>query len=59
MSGSKMGRPTDDPKTVVIRCRVTKDFNDKLEEFCTKNQTTKSNIIVESISEKIGYKKEK
>lgn len=43
----RTGRPkTDNPKDVTIRCRVTKDLNNRLEEYCKEKGTTKSNVII-------------
>lgn len=46
----KSGRPkVDNPKEVVIRCRVSKAFNSEIEDFCKIHNVTKSDIITMGI----------
>lgn len=46
-----MGRPTDDPKKLMIKLRISNEDAEKL-DFCTKKTNkTKSEIIREGINE--------
>lgn len=50
------GTHKTDSKDVTIRCRVTKDLNNKLETYCKEKQTTKSQVMVEGIKTVIEKK---
>lgn len=42
----KTGRPrAENPKDVVIRCRISKDFNSEIENYCRIHNVTKTDII--------------
>lgn len=43
------GNKTTDNKDTVIRCRVTKDLDERLEKYCKKNNTTKSKVMTDGI----------
>lgn len=46
----RTGRPkSDNAKEVTIRCRVTKDLNDRLEAYCKEKLTTKSDVMIKGI----------
>ena len=46
----RTGRPkADNTKDVVIRCRVSKEFNKKIEEYCEKHGVTKTDVIIKGI----------
>ena len=45
MEKKKMGRPTDDPKTIVKRARMSEDDVKKLNECCDILQLTASDVI--------------
>lgn len=48
--GHKTGRPKiDNPKEVVIRCRVSKDFKNEIENFCKIHNVTKTDMITMGI----------
>ena len=36
-------------KNITIRCRVSKDFNNKLTKYCEENCTTKSTVMMKGI----------
>lgn len=56
-SHKKTGRPKiDNKKDTVIRCRVTKEFNEKLEDYCEKSGKTKTAVIVEGVETVIKRK---
>ena len=49
--GHKSGRPkAENPKEVVIRCRVSKDFSNEIEDFCKVHNVTKADVIRMGIS---------
>lgn len=50
MSSKKMGRPTDDPKTVEVKARITASTNEKLTEYCKKSGITRAEAIRQGIS---------
>lgn len=56
---SPMGRPTklDCKKDFMLRVRVTSEFNKALDEYCEKNNVTKSEVTIKGISNVIGYDK--
>lgn len=41
----KMGRPTDDPKTITVRTRISESDNEILEELVEKTGLNKSEIL--------------
>ncbi|MCC0645478.1 CopG family transcriptional regulator [Clostridioides sp. ZZV14-6150] len=50
MSPKKMGRPVvGSPKTNDIKVRVDNETNEKLEEYCKKNNLTKAEAIRQGI----------
>ena len=56
MEKKKMGRPTDDPKTIVKRARMSEDDVKKLNECCDILQLTASDVIrlgIQELYEKI------
>ena len=54
---AKMGRPTDNPKTEVIKIRATKDDREKLLFCCEKLGKTQYEVVMEGINK--VYKKAK
>ena len=46
----KMGRPTDSPKTRVIRARVDAETVRMLDEYCARKQKTYSETIRDGIT---------
>ncbi len=47
--GSKMGRPTENPKTETIKIRATKNDRSKLLYCCEKAQKTQYEIVMQGI----------
>ena len=47
-----MGRPTDSPKTFMLRVKMDKDILDKLDECCEIENTNRSELVRKSIYEK-------
>jgi len=45
MSGKKMGRPTDNPRTNNTRIRMTDEEVEKLNYCCQKTGMTKADVI--------------
>ena len=45
MGSKKMGRPTDDPKTIDVKVRITESINEKLIEYCNRHSMTKGEAI--------------
>ena len=53
----RTGRPKSEiTKDTVIRCRVTKELNSRLEKYCKDHNVTKSEVIIKGISQIIGQK---
>ena len=52
MANKKMGRPTDSPKTFMLRVKMDKDTLDKLDECCELENTNRSEFVRKSINEK-------
>lgn len=53
----RTGRPkSDNAKDVTIRCRVTKELNDRLETYCKEKHTTKSEVMIKGIETVIKEK---
>ena len=52
MANKKMGRPTDSPKTFMLRVKMDKDTLDKLDECCEESNTNRSEFVRKSIQEK-------
>lgn len=53
----RTGRPkSENTKDAVIRCRVTKELNEQLENYCKNNNVTKSEIMIKGIKQIIGQK---
>ena len=46
---AKMGRPTDNPKTEIIKIRATKDDREKLLFCCEKLGKTQYEVVMEGI----------
>ena len=47
---AKMGRPTDNPKTEVIKIRATKDDREKLLFCCEKLGKTQYEVVMDGIT---------
>ena len=59
MNGKKkIGRPTNDPKEIKLTVRVSKETNDRLEEYCKENNLTKVEGIRVALN-RLPLKKEK
>ena len=54
MADKKMGRPTDSPKTFMLRVKMDKDTLNKLDECCKIEKTNRSEFVRKSIHEKYG-----
>jgi hypothetical protein len=47
----RTGRPkADNSKDIVIRCRITKELNDKIEKYCHSHGTTKTDVMIKGIT---------
>lgn len=46
---AKMGRPTENPKTEIIKVRATKDDREKLLYCCKKRNKTQYEIVMNGI----------
>lgn len=58
MANRKMGRPTDSPKTFMLRVKMDKDTLEQLDECCKIQKTNRSEFVRKSIREKYdGLKK--
>ena len=47
-----MGRPTDSPKTFMLRVKMDKDTLDKLDECCEIEKLNRSEFVRNNIHEK-------
>lgn len=45
MSNKKMGRPTNDPKTITYKLRISNSDNEKLDFCCKKLGKSKADIL--------------
>ena len=52
MANKKMGRPTDSPKTFMLRVKMDKDTLGKLDKCCETENTNRSEFVRKSIHEK-------
>ncbi len=52
MPAKKLGRPTDSPKTFMLRVKMDKDTLDKLDECCKAEKTNRSEFVRKSICKK-------
>lgn len=59
MANKKMGRPTDSPKTFMLRVKMDKDTLDKLDKCCELEHTNRSAFVRKSIHEKYDSLKNK
>lgn len=59
MANKKMGRPTDSPKTFMLRVKMDEDTLDKLDECCKIQNTNRSEFVRQNICEKYDDLKEK
>lgn len=48
--GSKMGRPTDNPKTNDIKVRIDDDTYKRLIKYCAENGITKAAAVRQGIN---------
>ena len=51
MSDKKMGRPTDEPKTIVKRARMSQQDVEKLAECCKILNMSESEVLRKGIDE--------
>lgn len=52
MPQKKMGRPTDSPKTFMLRVKMDKETLAKLDACCEMEKTNRSEFVRRSIQEK-------
>ena len=52
MPQKKMGRPTDSPKTFMLRVKMDKETLAKLDVCCEREKTNRSEFVRRSIQEK-------
>jgi len=52
VANKKMGRPTDNPKTFMLRVKMDKDTLNKLDECVEIENTNRSEFVRRSIHEK-------
>lgn len=54
----RTGRPkVKNPLTVEVKARISVETNNKLNEYCKKNNTTRTEVVREGIEKIIGKKK--
>ncbi|OJU18544.1 MAG: CopG family transcriptional regulator [Clostridiales bacterium 43-6] len=49
MADKKLGRPTDSPKTFMLRVKMDKDTLNKLDECCELEKVNRSEFVRDSI----------
>jgi len=49
MGNKKLGRPTDNPKDIVLKIRLDKDTSKKLEECSEKMEVSKAEVVRQGI----------
>jgi predicted transcriptional regulator len=49
MGEKKIGRPTDNPKDIVLKIRLDHDTSEKLEECREKMETSKAEVVRQGI----------
>ncbi|SHI07484.1 hypothetical protein SAMN02745823_02264 [Sporobacter termitidis DSM 10068] len=49
MGEKKLGRPTDNPKEIVLKIRLDKDTSKKLEECSEKMDASKAEVVRQGI----------
>ena len=59
VADKKIGRPTDNPKTFMLRVKMDKDTLDKLDECCEIEKTNRSEFVRKTIQDKHGSLKNK
>ena len=48
----RTGRPrVDKPKTIEVKARIDEETNERLEEYCKKNQVSRTDVV------RVGIKK--
>ena len=56
---SPLGRPkSDNPKTIEVKARIDVQTNEKLENYCKENNTTRTDVVRKGINLVIESKKE-
>lgn len=54
----RTGRPKlENPKTVEVKARIDEKTNEKLESYCKKNETTKTEVVRKGIELVLNEKK--
>lgn len=55
----KTGRPKiNKPKAIEVKARIDIETNNKLESYCVKNNTTRTNVVRKGIELVLGKGKE-
>ena len=54
---AKMGRPTENPKTIQLTTRIDSQTNDILVQYCTDNKVSKNEGVREGIKRLVDTKK--
>lgn len=50
----RTGRPkVDNPKTIEVKARIDMETNERLVDYCKKNNTTKTEVVREGIEKVI------
>jgi putative uncharacterized protein FNV0124 len=54
---AKIGRPTiGNPKTIEVKARIDEETNEKLKEFCRKNNLTRTDVVRMGIEKVLNEK---
>lgn len=55
----RTGRPkADNPKDIVIRCRISKELNERIERYCSEHRVTKTEVMIKGIESVIKNKRD-
>ena len=53
----RTGRPkTDNPKTIEVKARIDEKTNEKLNNYCTKNNITRTDVVRKGIEKVLDEK---
>lgn len=55
----RTGRPkAENPKVIEVKARIDEETNDRLNEYCRENNTTRTEVVRQGIELVLGKEKE-
>lgn len=55
----RTGRPKlDKPKTIEVKARIDEEMNDRLKEYCRKNNMTRTEVVRKGLETVLSEEKE-